>query len=99
MSAIVNFATNPTDICSVCASNKLSYVGMDYSCDVVERCKGNCSPRQIWGSGQCIGNNTFYKNRMQPTSDDIEMRVCTNQTAMNPEDEDIFLSFVEIFVM
>ena len=35
LSAIVNFATNPTDICSVCGSNKPSYVGMDYSCDVV----------------------------------------------------------------
>ena len=95
-SAIVNFATNPTDICSVCAGNKPSYVGMDYSCDVVEHCKGNCSPRQIWGSGQCIGNNTFYKNLMQPTSDYIEMRVCTDQAE---GDEDIFLSFVEIFVM
>ena len=30
LSVRVNFA-NPTDICSVCASNKPSYVGMDYS--------------------------------------------------------------------
>ena len=96
LTAIGNFANNPTDICSVCASNKPSYVGMDYSCDVVERCRTNCSPRQIWDSGQCIGNNTFYKNLMQPTSDDIEMRVCTDQVDRN---EDIFLSFVEIFVM
>ena len=96
LSAIVNFATNPTDICSVCANNKPSYVGMDYSCDVVEHCKGNCSPRQIWGNGQCIGNNTFYKNLMQPTSDDIEMRVCTDQ---NEGDEDIFLRFIEVYVM
>ena len=97
LSAKVNFA-NPTEICSVCANNKPSYVGMDYSCDVVgtQSCKDNCSPRQIWGSGQCIGNNTFYKNLMQPTSDDIEMRVCTDQA---DHDEDIFLSFVEIFVM
>ena len=96
LSAIVNFATNPTDICSVCASNKPSYVGMDYSCDVVDQCKDNCSPRQIWGSGHCIGNNTFYKNLTQPTSDDIEMRVCTDQAE---DDEDIFLSFVELYVM
>ena len=98
LTATVNYATNPTDICSVCASNKPSYVGMDYSCDVVgtQKCGIGCSPRQIWGSGQCIGNNTFYKNLMQPTCDDIEMRVCTDQAE---EDEDIFLSFVEIFVM
>ena len=96
LSAIVNFATNPTDICSVCASNKPSYVGMDYSCDVVDQCKDNCSPRQIWGSGHCIGNNTFYKNLMQPTSDDIDMRVCTDQAE---NDEDIFLSFIEIYVL
>ena len=99
LSAIVNFVTNPTDICSVCASNKPSYVGMDYSCDVVDQCKDNCSPRQIWGSGQCIGNNTFYKNLTQPTSDDIEMRVCTDQTAESPKDEDIFLSYMELYVM
>ena len=80
LSTIVNFATDPTDICSVCDDNKPSYVGMDYSCDVVDECKSNCSPRQIWGIGQCIGNSTFYKNLMQPTSDDIEMRVCTDQT-------------------
>ena len=97
LSAIVNFA-NPTDICSVCASNKPSYVGMDYSCDVLgtQACKLNCSPRQIWGSGQCIGNNTFYKNLMQPTSDDLEMRVCTDQAE---DDEDIYLSFIELYVM
>ena len=95
LSAIVNFA-NPTDMCSVCDDNKPSYVGMDYSCDVVERCKGNCSPRQIWGSVRCIGNNTFYKNLMQPTTDVIEMRVCTDQAE---GDEDIFLSSVELYVM
>ena len=69
---------------------------MDYSCDVVgtQKCTNNC--RLIWGSGQCIGRNTFYKNLMQPTSDDIEMRVCTDNDEL---DEDIFLSFVEIFVM
>ena len=95
LSAIVNFV-NPTDMCSVCASNKPSYVGMDYSCDVVERCRSNCSPRQIWGSGQCIGNNTFYKKLTQPTSDNIEMRVCTDQAE---NDEDIFLSLVELYIM
>ena len=98
LSAIINFATNPTDICSICANNKPSYVGMDYSCDVVgtEKCGISCSPRQIWGSGQCIGNSTFYKNLMQPTYDDIEMRVCTDQAE---DDEDIYLSFVELYVM
>ena len=96
LSAIVNFHNSPTDICSVCASNKPSYVGMDYSCDVVERCRDNCSPRQIWDSGHCIGNNTFYKNLMKPTSDDREMRVCADQA---DSDEDVFLSFVEPYVM
>ena len=98
LSAIVNFATNPTDICSVCASNKPSYVGMDYSCDVVgtQKCGIGCSPRQIWASGQCIGSNTFYKNLTQLTYDDIEMRVCTDQAE---GDEDIYLSFVELYVV
>ena len=35
LSATVNFDDDPTDICSVCGSNKPSYVGMDYSCDVL----------------------------------------------------------------
>ena len=95
LSAIVNF-DNPTDICSVCDDNKPSYVGMDYSCDVVEQCRDSCSPRQIWGDNQCKGSNTFFKNLMQPTSDDIEMRVCTDQ---DENDEEIFLSFVELYVM
>jgi len=81
----------------VCDSNKPSYVGMDYSCGAVEECSINsCSPRQIWGSGQCIGNNTFYKNMMQPTTDDIKMRACLDQDLT---DEEIFLNFVELNVM
>ena len=97
LTAIVNFV-HRSDICSVCGSNKPSYVGMDYSCDVLgtRACKIGCSPRQIWGSGQCIGNNTFYKNLMQPTSDNIKMRVCTDQAE---DDEDIYLSFIELYVM
>ena len=95
LSAIVNFA-NPTDMCSVCVNNKPSYVGMDYSCVVVEQCRGSCRSRQIWGSGQCIGSNTFYKNLTQLTSDYIQMRVCTDQ---DENDEDIFFSFVELYIM
>ena len=96
LSAIVNFVINPTDICSVCASNKPSYVGMDYSCDVVgrQRCENNC--RLMWGSGQYIGNNKFYKNLMKLISEDIDMRVGTDQGVHN---ENILLSFVELHVM
>ena len=55
-----------------------------------------CSPRQIWGIGQCIRNNTFYKNLIKSTSNDIDMRVHTDQGDNN---ENIFISFVEIYVM
>ena len=96
MPAIVDFLY-PADVCSVCNDNKPTYVGVEYSCDVIDRCKSNCSPRQIWGSGQRIRSNTFYKNLMQPTSGDIDMKVCTDLAAET--DKDIFLSFVEIFVM
>ena len=95
LSAIVNFA-NPTDTCSVCKDNKLSYVGMDYSCDVVEQCRDSCSPRQICDDNQCKGSNTLYKILMQPTYDDIKMRVCTDQ---DENDKKIFLRFVELYVM
>ena len=88
LSAIVNINNN--DISSVCNSNKPSYVGMDYSCDVVgtKKCQTVCS--KIWE------NNTFYKNLTEPTSNDIKMRVCTDQ---DEGDEDIFLGFVEFYVM
>ena len=58
----------------------------------------------LWdGSGcgstsSCCGFNNppwFCKQLPQPTSDDIEMRVCVNQAT---SDEDVALEIVEVYV-
>ena len=45
----------------------------------------------------CSFNNPpwFYKELPQPTTDDIEMRVCRNQPA---NDEDIAIDIIEVYV-
>ena len=55
-------------------------------------------PDTLWGSEaqQCFGNETFYRQLSESTTDNIEMRVCRDQ---GRGDEDILISFVELFVM
>ena len=75
-----------------------SFVGTNYSCVLVETCTTSPSPCPLLWNGkgdQCVGNETFYRTLTQPTNDDIEMRVCRDQDSA---DEDILLTFVEIFV-
>ena len=86
-----------------------SFVGQDYFCDTGShydttetRIFYHANP--VWdGSGcgstsSCCGFNNppwFCKQLPQPTSDDIEMRVCVNQGIDN---EDVALKSVEIYV-
>ena len=41
-------------------------------------------------------NETFYRKQSDSSTDNIEMRVCRDQGRI---DEDILISFVEIFVL
>jgi hypothetical protein len=52
-----------------------------------------CGPQ----NGCCTFNNPpwFYRQLPQPTTDDIEMRVCRNNVASN---EDIAIETVEIYI-
>ena len=83
------------------------FIGQDYFCDTGSK---YASQRQwyhadpLWdGSGcgptnSCCGFNNppwFCKQLPQPTTDDIEMRVCVDQ---DTSDEDIALESVEIYV-
>ena len=43
-----------------------------------------------------MGTTTFYRQLPQPTSDDIEMRVCRDEDKSN---EDFMLTFIEIYVV
>ena len=63
----------------------------------VEQCYQSlaCNLSQLWDGGQCVGGATFYRQLPQPTTDNIEMRVCRGQ---DQNDEDILITFVEIFV-
>ena len=83
------------------------FVGQDYFCDSGSRYLWQLkfySADPLWdGSGcgstsSCCGFNNppwFCKQLPQPTTDDIEMRVCVNQAT---SDEDIALESVEIYV-
>ena len=97
--ASVNFAGG---VCAVCDRKKPSYVDL-FSCELVTRdnpqefCSPGSSCKQLWdGTNQCVGGGTFYRILSEPTSEDIEMRVCRAQAR---HDEDILVTFVEIFVL
>ena len=84
------------------------YVGEDYFCDTGSESRyqnGNFySDDPLWdgaGCGPlnacCSFNNSpwFYKELPQSTTDDIEMRVCKDQDAIN---EDIAVELISIYV-
>jgi dynein heavy chain len=86
-----------------------SFVGEDYFCETAN--KNVTSPintqlylEPLWdGAGcgtqnACCSFNTppwFYKQLPQPTTDDIEMRVCTNEPRSN---EDIAIQIIDIYI-
>ena len=62
------------------------------------------SANPLWDGDECVANNEccptdnppyFLKTLSQPTTDDIEMRVCRNEGRDN---EDIAIETVEIYV-
>ena len=80
-----------------------AFIGNDYFCDTASR--GFHQPDDpLWDGAGCGPYNTccewncppwFLKNLTSPTTDDIEMRFCTDQY---PGDEDINFESVEIYV-
>ncbi len=85
-----------------------SFVGDDYFCDTGSQDPIQhgvfYSANPLWdgaGCGPlstcCSFNNPpwFYKQLPQPTTDDIEMRVCRSETSSN---EDIAIEMVDVFV-
>ena len=102
---IWTFAAAHVDSCPCTNTNPVNqppaFVGRDYFCDT-----GNSWPSQfdpLWDGAGCGPRSTccsfnnppwFYK-QLQPTADDIEMRVCRNYAS---SDEDIAIEIVEIYV-
>ena len=78
-----------------------SFVGSDYFCEsgsVEPPIIDIFYPNPLWdGTGCSCCNDTpwFYKQLPQPTTDDIEMRVCRDHIASA---EDIAIQVVEIYV-
>ena len=80
------------------------FVGMDYFCDtgLLTFPPGFLGVDPLWdGEGwapsSCCSFNTppwFHKQLPQPTTDDIEMRVCRDEVAYN---EDIAIEIIEIY--
>ena len=83
--------------CTVCNLERPGYIENDYSCEVNNPCPTGevCSTKVLWNGSQCVGGKMFYKELQQHTTEDIEMRVCRDQPN---SDEDILITFVELYV-
>ena len=85
--------------CDQCNYLKPSNMPGSYFTCTTAHCndKNNCYPDTLWGSEaqQCFGNETFYRQLSESTTDNIEMRVCRDQ---GRDDEDILIFFVELYV-
>ena len=106
--SILGFASCP---CTVTTKSYIGvvppFIGQDYFCDTGTRYQWQPTfyhADPLWdGSGcgptsSCCGFNNppwFCKQLTQPTTDDIEMRVCINGPTSN---EDVALESVEIYV-
>ena len=89
-------ATTPS--CTSCSNRFPAFLdSSQYTCDANSGCAFNqvCSTL-LWNGNECVGTTTFYRQLPQPTSDDIEMRVCRDEDRLN---EDFWLTFIEIYVV
>ena len=85
--------------CSPCYFQKpMNMPGKNYTCITLHCDIINCYQGVLWGNATqlCFGNGTFYRQLSESTTDNIEMRVCRDERRSN---EDIFISFVELFVL
>ena len=87
--------------CASCDYLVPVFVGSDYSCQIVPDCSSlsddsTCRLVEVWNDDNlCNGDNIFYRNLTQTTTENLEMRLCRDQAR---SDEDISISFIEIFV-
>ena len=89
-------ATTPS--CTSCSTRFPAFLNSSqYTCDANSGCSLNkvCG-NLLWNGNECVGTTTFYRQLPQPTSDDIEMRVCRDEGRSN---EDFLLTFIEIYII
>ena len=86
--------------CGICSYMKPSFIGINFTCNTVHCVSGNdCFPISPWGGEAqqpCFGNETVYRQLSESTTGNIEMRLCRDQ---DQDDEDILISFLELFVL
>ena len=85
--------------CDICNNSKSIIPGTNFTCtNGYCSSENSCFPYTLWGNDtkQCFGNETFYRQLTESITDNIEMRVCRDESRSN---EDILLSFVELFVL
>ena len=82
------------------------YVGNDYFCDTRFRESGVDRDLVLWQGTDCTSSNAccsfnnppwFYKQLPQPTTDDIEIRVCRDENRKN-FNEDVFIQIAEVYI-
>ena len=82
------------------------YVGNDYFCDTRFRESGVDRDLVLWQGTDCTSSNAccsfnnppwFYKQLPQPTTDDIEMRVCRDEEG-GSSGEDVLIQSAEIYI-
>ena len=89
--------TATTAPCTACSTNFPAFLdSSQYTCDTYSACMANQVCSNLLWNGECVGTTTFYRQLPQPTSDDIEMRVCRDEDRSN---EDFLLTFIEIYVV
>ena len=95
--AAIKFGSD-IDRCTTCDRDKPFYIGTNFTCTAEYCFAWPCDhTNAIWTDGlSCAGKETFYRQLSESTADNIEMRVCRDQ---DRSDEDILISFVEIFVL
>ena len=93
--------TNNCPCQHISAKHPPSFVGNNYFCDAANEHYAGIHKfysLPLWTNASCLCCTNppwFYKQLPQPTTEDIEMRVCRNQ---NSDNEDILIQVVEIYV-
>ena len=97
-----SLAESARNRCVVCAGEIPAFIGSALSCEFFSTCSQDtaCNSYLLWSGGQHqnIGDGTFYRELSQPTTDDIEMRVCRKRPQIELGRKDFLLTFVDIYV-
>ena len=104
--AATSSEANRTLSCNTAGTPPPEYVGNDYFCDTRFRESGPDPDLVLWQGTNCTSSNAccsfnnppwFYKQLPQPTTDDIEMRVCRDEEG-GSSGEDILIQSAEIYI-